>query len=430
MKLKKLAYSLFLIILLVMGYYFLSLEDSPQPIAEPMQTGFYVWQRAWTPAVQSAITQSQELSDGYWLTAGTVNPDWQSLNTHLEESDWKFIKTLHKPITLVYRIHHNPKRWLSNNEYEFMNHLLIQPVMSIIHHAREQGINITGLQIDYDCPTSKLSFYTDWMAKLHDDIEGVELSITALPTWMTSRYWKKLVKQTDYYVLQIHSFEIPAQNGQLKPVFDDKNYPNYMQTAHETRHPFFLSLPTYGYRVYFDQDGQYLRISAEGFTPLLQKGYSVKAVMADAESLANVVKSLKDNRPPYCRGVLWFRLPVEADELNWSYEALQAVMQGEIPSLQFHAEIKTINPQLAEIWIHNTGEQHTPNQIALQLEINPDAVLAYDMMSGYQTVDGIQHITGNAPKQDQPILAAWIRLKEDYTLDTSPIQTKKIEVLP
>ncbi len=425
-------YTIFIItaiLLCTAGYLYFQQQNIPPPPSEPMQTGFYVWQKQWTPAVKEAIHRSREEANHYFVFGGSIDKDWSAFDIHLSDSDWQTLQELDHPITLVYRIFNSNKRWLKKDEYTFMDELFIQPVLGIVGHAKEQGIDIRGIQVDYDCPTSKLRDFSEWLKHFKQNHSDVELSITALPTWMTSRYFDDVVRQTDYYVLQVHSFEMPANAGEVKPIFNHKNFPRYLQTANQTRHPFYLSLPTYGYRVYFDPHGQYLNLSAEGFEPLLQEGYSVETIMADEQALAAVVRSLNAERPLYCKGVIWFRLPVDDDRLNWSWDALQAVMRGEVPPLTFEAEIKEINPQLAEVWVHNTGSQHTPHKIVLELDLNQDAVLAYDMMNGYETMDGLKRITGRAPKQDQAVLACWIRLNPQNKIESNPIKVKNVEVL-
>gem|GEM_PF-4487789 len=40
------------------------------------------------------------------------------------------------------------------------------------------------VQIDYDCPTSKLRDYADLLVRLADQCSDLRFSITALPTWL------------------------------------------------------------------------------------------------------------------------------------------------------------------------------------------------------------------------------------------------------
>ena len=47
--------------------------------------------------------------------------------------------------------------------------------------------NLTGVEIDYDCPTSKLPAYARFLVELRSRLaRRMALSITALPTWMNS----------------------------------------------------------------------------------------------------------------------------------------------------------------------------------------------------------------------------------------------------
>ncbi|KAG0755400.1 hypothetical protein G6F22_020623 [Rhizopus arrhizus] len=77
---------------------------------------------------------------------------------------------------------------------------------------RHAGITVAGVEIDYDCATSKLPAYRDFLAALKSRLgPDSALSITALPTWLNSPELDALLKMADESVLQVHAVLNPTQ---------------------------------------------------------------------------------------------------------------------------------------------------------------------------------------------------------------------------
>ncbi len=70
-------------------------------------------------------------------------------------------------------------------------------------------MNCRELQIDFDCPESKLDGYRQWVAAIQDAVRPVPVVITALPCWLGRDAFGPLVRQAGGYVLQVHSLERP-----------------------------------------------------------------------------------------------------------------------------------------------------------------------------------------------------------------------------
>ncbi len=72
-----------------------------------------------------------------------------------------------------------------------------------------------GIQLDYDCPESKLYLYKRNINTLKPYIpDEWQLSIIALPTWCNSRSLISLIKEVDYSVIQVLSVDDP-RDGQF-----------------------------------------------------------------------------------------------------------------------------------------------------------------------------------------------------------------------
>jgi len=158
-------------------------------------------------------------------------------------------------------------------------------------------------------------------------------------------------------------------------------------------------------------------------------GRRVRTVDSDPVEMAAVVRGLNANPRRLCRGIAWFRLPVEGDRMNWSWQTLVAVMEGRDPKVAFKPGVRRPSPGLTEVWITNTGERTVRSRVHVPLELGTEPILAYDVLNGFQEgPDG--SLTGPAPRQNEPVLAAWYRTKPGTSGNSEFHPLGEIEVLP
>jgi hypothetical protein len=94
--------------------------------------------------------------------------------------------------------------------------------------------------------------------------EATPLVFTALPTWLDSPAFARLVQSADGYVLQVHSWEAPRAPDQPFTLCDPERAKRAIAKAERFERPFWVALPTYGYRAWFDAQNRLLGLSAEG----------------------------------------------------------------------------------------------------------------------------------------------------------------------
>ena len=82
--------------------------------------------------------------------------------------------------------------------------------------ARERHLNVAGLQLDIDSPTSKLPEYADFMRDVRKGLpKGLQVSITALLDWFRSgTAVGDVIAQADEFVPQFYDLGDPAADGQ------------------------------------------------------------------------------------------------------------------------------------------------------------------------------------------------------------------------
>jgi len=396
-----------------------------------LETAFYVWQQQWSSAVGKAAKQANGHADNFMIFAAETRYASGRTQQQVMRPDWKILAEAGKPVMLVVRMGVSFARPLRNDKTRkpVLDDLtgLFQKLLSV---TEEEKVTVAGIQIDYDCPTVRLDGYASMLRELRARLPDVPVSITALPTWLTSGDFPKLAKDLDYFVLQVHSIEKPKSIDQPNILCDTKKIPAYLRKLRSIRTPFYIALPTYGYHVIFNAEKEFVGFMAERELFLdPTRGYRARTVMADPVEIASVVRELKDKRPRNCLGIAWFRLPVETDQLNWTWSALRAVMAGREPEVAYTAEVRHPNsdPDLIEIWLENIGEHNTPAQICFSIDWRGRGVLALDVLNGFEVTEGRKGLVGPAPRIGEPVLAGWFRLVPRKT-EISP-RVGKVEVL-
>jgi hypothetical protein len=145
---------------------------------------------------------------------------------------------------------------------------------------------------------------------------------------------------------------------------------------------FRVALPTYGYRLAFDAEGRFAGLSAEGPERDWPENYQVREVRADAPVLAALVREWNVRRPPTMQGLIWYRLPVAGDRLNWPWATLAEVMQGRVPQTRFKVEVRQPQPGLVEAELVNTGGTVFTGPVRAVLRWQEARLLAADGLEG------------------------------------------------
>jgi hypothetical protein len=251
--------------------------------------------------------------------------------------------------------------------------------------ARAKGISLSEIQIDYDCPESKLDDYRGLLPGLRAAAAPVPLTFTALPSWMGQRRaFSLLIEAADGYVLQVHSLKAPADPKSEFRLLKPGEARAWVNRAARFGQPFRVALPTYSYVAAFDPQGKLLGLSAEG--PLLSwpPGVRLRTVRSDPADLAELVRSWTRERPRELSGILWYRLPVEGDRMNWPSPALRAVMAGRTPRGAIRADVREPEPGLVEIDLVGAGDGEAAAPPSVSVGWSGEAFLAADGLDGYR----------------------------------------------
>ena len=280
-------YHLLVIVLLLIA--------SPVPItAVIINHDAYIWQRLWTPALKQAISTASPYIQSWHVLAGQLEANGQMIPVNV---DIKALVASRKPVILVFRI---------NGQLAFKpNPDLIAQLVQIIHTYRFQDLNVSGIEIDYDCPTNKLLSYKQFLIALRAALldQQLPLMITALPTWLNSYDLTSLLQQADAVILQVHAVLNPVQ-GLFNPDLALRWVEKFSLISPIK---FQVALPNYGSRVSWDEQGRLTGVESENNLGLF--GHTMQELKVKPEQVSRVLNVWQRSAPKNFAGVVWFRLP-------------------------------------------------------------------------------------------------------------------------
>lgn len=309
-------------------YFLLFLLTLPLP-AHALPHQAYVWQRVWRTPLKESIAAYAEQLDGLTCLAAEITPNAQGDVVVFVPLDYALLSSLSAPVTLAVRVGAYPGPF---SESAATSQALLRTVETVIHDARKNHLQLAAIEIDFDCATSKLSGYRNWLNQLRGSLQGVPLSITALPTWMSEPdAFAELTQAADHFVLQVHSIQRPMGPGESVELCNPKQALRWVDQANAFWRPFHVALPTYSYELAFDGQGALAQVRGENATAEFNTAWRYERVSADPLELATLVRDLEANMPTFCQGVIWYRLPVDGERLNWDAATWRSVMQGEAP---------------------------------------------------------------------------------------------------
>jgi Protein of unknown function (DUF3142) len=331
--------------------------------------------------------------------------------------DYSILTNAPCPVGLAYRIGACPAAVATNDAAMVF---LTDVAASLIAEARSRSLAPRELQIDFDCAESKLDGYCAWVEAFRRRVAPLPVSITVLPSWLGQPAFKRLAAASDGYVLQVHSLQRPRGPDAPFTLCEPAAARRAVERAGRIGVPFRVALPTYGYLTAFNAEGRLVGLSAEGPSKTWPANVRLREVRANPVELAGLVQLWATNRPAALRGVIWYRLPVADDTLNWRWPTLDAIMRGRFPRESFRAEPRRVEHGLVEISLVNNGELDISSRLAVRVRWQNARWVAGDGLRGFEWVDGgpsavtIRTKTGpcRLPAGERRVIG-WLRLSED-----------------
>ncbi len=385
--------------------------------AQSLPHQVYVWQRAWSPPVSEAVTEhAANFTETVVLLAEV---SWKDKVPQITRADVDFpaLAKTHCAVGLVLRV--GPfKGELATNPpaVDFLASL----AASLVAEARKNQIEPVELQIDFDCATAKLDDYRAWFAVVQKRLAPLPVTITALPSWLESPAFARLAAAATNYILQVHSLTKPEKINTPFLLCDPAVAKRAVAKAGEIGVPFRVALPTYTYIVAFNAAGKFVGLSAESPRSEWPAGTQLREMSADPLAMSSLVRDWNTNRPAAMRGVIWYRLPVAADNLNWRWPTLGAIVAGRKPRESFHATARRVESGLVEISLVNDGELDISSPLAVEARWSDARLMAGDGLRGFELAE--QNVSAakfenqlsqfRLPAGERQIIG-WLRLDQD-----------------
>jgi hypothetical protein len=298
--------------------------------------------------------------------------------------DWPVLASNRVPMGLVLRVGPFAGRLAEEgSRVDFLAGLATQ----LVAQARQGGVEPVELQIDYDCATSRLEDYRDWLQAVQKRLAPLPVTITTLPSWLESPTFATLATSATNYVLQVHSLAKPTRVDDPLTLCDPVAARRAVARAGQLGVPFRVALPTYSYRVAFDASGKFAGLSAEASHTTWPTGTQVRVMAADPLALFSLVQGWATNRPVALRGVIWYRLPVATDELNWRWPTLNALLTGHLPQEKNRAVARKTEPGLMEISLINEGELDLSTPAAIVVVWTDARLVAGDGLRDFELME-------------------------------------------
>jgi hypothetical protein len=343
----------------------------------------YAWQRQSGPEVVEALRAFAPQVDGVCVLAAEVGWKGGRMTVFRPKHDYAMLGKLGRPIGLALRIGPFGGVFASDDETA---RSLAKIAREVLADARAGGLEAAELQIDFDCAEAKLAGYGAWLTALRGAAGRTRLTFTALPVWLKHAEFSVLARAADGFVLQVHSLEKPTGPDAPFTLCDPERAVAWARQAGRAGVPFRVALPTYGYALIFDAAGKFLALWAEGPRVDPPRGGRVRVVRAEAPAMARLARRLAEEAAENFTGVIWFRLPVTGDRLNWDARTLAVVLRGEIPERKLICEVQRPEPGLAEIVLVNAGQTTEPLPARVDVSAEGGRLLAVDNLGGFQLV--------------------------------------------
>ncbi|WP_269537709.1 DUF3142 domain-containing protein [Cerasicoccus fimbriatus] len=395
--------------------------------ANPQPSSAYIWQRDWKPSVRQAIEDNQHQVDGFTVLAAEITPSSAGAKVDRVAYDAHALVASQKPITLAIRVGQYPGPFTSEAN---VTQTLLRVTQDTLESARARGIEPAAVEIDFDCATSKLAGYESWLRQLRPVLGETPLSITTLPTWMSApSAFQSLVNATDHYVLQVHSIQRPTLHRKATKLCDAEQSLRWAQQASAFGRSFSIALPTYGYQLVYDASGALVEVNAEDATAARAPQYTYQEVRANPVEMASLVRAMQGTPPNHCQGIIWYRLPVGDERLNWDQATWHTVMQGAVAPAQWQVQAIPQADGLTEIQLSHRSSASSEPPARIELHWKDAEAITWDGQRNFTVSQpSANSLTWSRPPtcptlaQGERWTLGWVRFDHAPTVQFSIIQ--------
>ena len=345
-------------------------------ISGPLPQRGYIWQREWTLAVVDALGEADRRMDGVVILGAEINLAGKKPEIAKATIDWDAVKRESEHCSLALRIAPFAGPFRSDDAPA---QAIVDLAKQLLSDARAHDVNLEEFQFDFDCAQKNLGSYRTWLIALKPIVQPTRFVITVLPAWLNDSEFRKLVREVDGYVLQVHS--VPMSAGTNAKLSDARLAREWVGKAARFGMPFAVALPTYRCAAGYGPDGKLLSVAMDSVQPVWPPGTRVLEFGADADEIAALVNDWQKTRPAQLRELIWYRVPIATDTRNWRWPTLSAVMSGRLPEHTLNILQEGENP--IDLSIFNAGEADERFNANVTATWNGAGLTASDALAGW-----------------------------------------------
>jgi hypothetical protein len=390
----------------------------------PLPHDVYVWQRAWTPEVRAGLVTAKDSLNTFVVFSGQLTLGADKPKVVKPVIDYKALRNLQRPIALAIRVDPFSGPFSASDGSP---RAIVELVQERVADARRHGVEPTELHFDFDCAESKLERYRVWLTAVREAIKPLPVRPTVLPSWLKHGAFAVMAKECGGYILQVHCVSPPRTMAETKRLTDPADARGWVEKAGKIGVPFRVALPTYTYLVAFDADGKPRGVSAEAPSSSWSHNFTVVRWEAEPDEIAGLIAEWTRRRPLAMTGIIWYRLPVAADSLNWRWPTLQAVMAGRAPVRKLRLEATADQP--SELVVINDGERDEPLPVQIEARWEEGEFVAADALAGYAFERTASHLVfRRMPRADLSRLSPGTRRPIGWIRCDKPTRIRLVEV--
>jgi hypothetical protein len=392
----------------------------------PLEISFWYWHQPFQ-IPQNELDQLKGMGvRRIFVRAGTFHKDAKGLRLTLLQRWASRAEGL--ALHLVFNFDASVLHDFAETSNETLASAVLPEILAARASAERAGMHVAGIQLDLDCPTSRLPKYADLLHRIRAGMpsSALTLSITALPTWYGSGNLEPVLREIDFAAPQYYEAHVGETLGEYTTVSQPSRTERGLAAAGWRGSPFFAGVPVYGHALVYNGSGKlvgafhdlglcealrnpsfrlarsfganeegkpstpgtYIGEDVYDLEALVDasdgqgKGYHILYDVPTAESLARHMALLRRKRPGNCLGAILFRYPQPGETSTLPLCAVAAVLRGEAvrPALQV-----ALKPKAAPWEMLDTGT--TPDRKPVDVSVtvtnkgNTGAFLAPDAVT-------------------------------------------------
>ena len=386
----------------------------------------YVWQRNWSPRLTAAIERHAVELEGLTVLVTEISPSADGGAVVHVPVDFDVLRATNRPITLAIRVGNYSGPFDMGQP---MTKRLLHEVRAALDAALAGAVVPAAVEIDFDCATSKLEGYAEWLRALRSELGEVPLSITTLPTWMNRpQAFGELVRLTDHFVLQVHSVKRPDSIESEVMLCNPADARRWTREAAVFCVPYHVALPTYGYRLAFNAAGALVEVSGEDASSIQNPDWRYRVIWAEPKAMAGLVVEMGAAPLENFNGMIWYRLPIGRERLNWDALTWRAVMSGQVEQSGWAVQAVAQDGGAIELRLRQNGNSAQPPPQQVTVQWAGATALAWDGQRNYSAQAERDHsLVWRWPdampmpmlKPDTEWIIGWLRLDADAELNIS-----------